>query len=81
MTFLEVITWRYAGNGVLALLAYLPQITKLITVKSRAVNFSVMSWSMWSYSSVVAVSYAFFVVGDTLLSIVSGINFLGCFLV
>ncbi|USN92524.1 MAG: hypothetical protein H6782_01775 [Candidatus Nomurabacteria bacterium] len=78
---LELITWLYAGNGVIALLAYLPQIKKLVTENSRAVNFSILSWSMWTYSNLVAVLYAIFVVHDHLLTTVVSINLAGCTLV
>lgn len=79
--WLTVITTLYAGNSLITLLAYLPQIKKLLWSKSKPVNFSFLSWTMWTYSGLIATMYAIFIVSDMLLMLVSGINFIGCFAV
>ncbi|MCA9358168.1 hypothetical protein KC902_02815 [Candidatus Kaiserbacteria bacterium] len=75
---LEIITWLYAGNSLFALMAYLPQITKLLTTRGAAKNFSTPSWTIWTYTSVISVLYIYTAVEDWLLFTVASINFVGC---
>lgn len=77
---LETIIILYAVNSVVIALAYLPQIKKLVPVKEEPVNFSFLSWSMWTYTSLIASIYAFVIVGDLLLTVVTLTHLVFCFI-
>jgi|GEM_PF-1821807 len=50
----------YSMVGVMVAAGYLPQIIKLIKATLPCYDVSIMSWSMWAYTSSISLLYALF---------------------
>lgn len=75
---LIIISFLYAGTGIVATIGYLPTIIDLLKGKESA---NIPSYIIWTLCSFITVLYAFFVIADLLLEIVTGLNFLSCTLI
>lgn len=73
-----ILSFLYAGTGVVATIGYIPTILDLIK-KIPSANIS--SYLIWTSCAFITFLYAFLVISDLLLEIVTGLNFLSCFIV
>lgn len=71
-----VITFTYGISGFIVAGMYVPQ--AISAYRSRGAGISVLAWSGWTFTSLAASLYAWFVVQDTLFFILSSLNTLGC---
>lgn len=71
----DILIAAYAMTGVVGVVGYLPTIRDLLLEKPSACGHS---YRIWTATSVVAVLYAVFVVGDVLLSVVATANMVCC---
>ena len=69
-----VLSVLYLANAVITIAAYLPQVICLERTKSKPKNFSLASWILWTYTSIITLLYAFLIVKDPILIIVSALN-------
>ena len=76
--FLIIISFLYAGTGIVTTIAYLPTIRDLLKGKPSA---NISSYIVWTLCAFVTFLYALFVVSDLLLEIMTGLNFLSCALI
>jgi len=60
----DVIELAYGANGVLASLVYLPQLHSVWNDRTGAQRISLLTWSLFSLSSMVALLYGFMVLHD-----------------
>lgn len=74
----SVITALYSMVGVVIVVNYIPQIVAIARDKTGAQAISFVAWIMWTLTSFITVLYAWVVVTDWLLTLVSFANFLGC---
>ena len=72
---LTIITFLYASTGIIATIGYLPTI-KDLTKKIASAN--IHSYIIWTFCSGIAFLYAFLIISDLLLEIVTGLNFVAC---
>jgi hypothetical protein len=70
----NTISFLYLLNGLVVIIAYVPQAIKLKGIKERPVNFSTATWSLWTYTAIVALSYALFVNKDPNFILVASLN-------
>ncbi len=75
---LQIITYAYAGVGVVAAFGYFPTIRDLWHYKQSA---NTHSYAIWTLSTFIALMYSLFILTDPLFRIVSGINFVCCSLI
>ncbi|WP_455208025.1 hypothetical protein [Kaarinaea lacus] len=71
-----LITLIYGVSGFIIAGMYIPQ--AISAFRSRGAGISVLAWSGWTFTSVSASLYAWFVVQDTLFFILSCLNAIGC---
>lgn len=71
----QAISFLYLFNAVITVFAYAPQIVKLRKIKARPKNFSLTSWFLWTYTSIISLLYATFVVRDVELIVVGSLSF------
>ena len=76
--WLMVISFLYAGTGVVATLGYLPTIRDLI---KKIPSANINSYVVWTICSGIVFLYSLTVIGDLLLEIVTGLNFISCFII
>jgi len=76
--FSIIISFLYAGTGVVATIGYLPTIRDLLKGKKSA---SILSYIIWTSCAFVVFLYAIFVVSNLLLEVVTGLNFICCALI
>ncbi len=74
-----VISYAYAVVGIIGTLAYWPTIRDLLVLKKKSAN--VASYALWTLSTGIAFLYAIFVVEAFLLTFISGLNFIACFVI
>jgi len=67
----------YSLNAVIASIGYLPQIRKLFLDKTKSENFSIPTWALWTWTTLMTFSYASVVNGDLIFIVVSGTYFIG----
>ena len=72
---LTIITILYAGTGVIAAIGYIPTINDLYKKINSA---NIQSYAIWTFSSMIAFLYAWLIISDLLLEIVTGVNLLFC---
>ena len=75
---LIIISFLYAGTGVVATIGYIPTIVDLI---KNIPSANISSYIVWTSCAFITVLYAFLVISDLLLEIVTGLNFLSCFII
>ncbi len=75
--FEKFLVLAYAGNSIIAMIGYAPQIWKLVKDTTRSENFSLPTWALWVWTTLMTFSYATIVNGDPVFMIVSGAYFLG----
>ncbi len=78
---IDLISGLYLLNAAIVIVAYVPQIIKLKAIKEKPKNFSLPSWTLWTYTSIVAFLYAVFVIQDTILIFVNALALLSVSLV
>ena len=72
-----VITALYALVPLIYIAGWVPQIVRLCRAPDSALAMSLPTWSMWSFSGLVALLYAAVVMEDPLLTLVAAINATG----
>ena len=76
--FIKAITYIYFLLNTVRVFSYVPQIITVGKEKSTAKAISLLTWSFWTGANLITGMYATFVVKDTLLSLMSYGNTLGC---
>jgi hypothetical protein len=71
-----VITILYGMSGFIIAGMYIPQAVSAF--RTRGAGISVLAWSGWTFTSVTASLYAWFIVQDTLFFTLSCLNAIGC---
>jgi hypothetical protein len=72
----KLITLLYGVSGFIIAAMYVPQAVS--AYRSRGAGISVLAWSGWTFTSLSASLYAWFVVQDTLFFVLSCLNTIGC---
>ncbi|OYT34454.1 MAG: hypothetical protein B6U87_02000 [Candidatus Aenigmarchaeota archaeon ex4484_52] len=72
---LTIISFLYAGTGIIAIIGYLPTIKDLLRRKESA---NIHSYIVWTLCGCVSFLYALLVISDLLLESVVGLNFAFC---
>ena len=72
---LIIISFLYAGTGIIAIVGYVPTIKDLLRKKKSA---NIHSYIIWTLCSGVSFLYALLVISDLLLEIMTGLNFASC---
>lgn len=70
-----IITFLYAGTGVIAIIGYIPTIKDLLRGKESA---NIHSYTVWTFTSSISFLYALLVISDLLLEIIVGLNLVFC---
>jgi uncharacterized protein with PQ loop repeat len=70
-----IISSLYALAGIISVLGYIPTIKDLLKNKKSA---NTSSYFVWTFTSLIAFAYAFFVVKNILLEIVTAMGFFCC---
>jgi uncharacterized protein with PQ loop repeat len=78
MTAQEVILIVFTVTNSVRVLAYLPQITKIVKDDSGAVAVSNATWLLFGVSHLSTVAYAAVVLNDSYMSVLFGANLLCC---
>ena len=76
--FIKAITYVYFLLNTVRVFSYVPQIITVGREKSTARAISLLTWTFWTAANFITGIYASFVVKDTLLSLMSYGNTLGC---
>jgi len=71
-----VITFVYGISGFIIAAMYVPE--AISAYRSGGAGISLMAWSGWTFTSLAASLYAWFVVHDTLFFVLSTLNLIGC---
>ncbi|MCI0505851.1 MAG: hypothetical protein L0Z73_07030 [Gammaproteobacteria bacterium] len=71
-----VITVLYGMSGFIIAGMYVPQ--AISAFRTRGAGISVLAWTGWTFTSVTASLYAWFIVQDTLFFTLSCLNAIGC---
>ncbi len=71
-----VITFIYGISGFIVAGMYVPE--AISAYRSRGIGISVVAWSGWTFTSLAASLYAWFIVQDTLFFVLSVLNTVGC---
>lgn len=74
----DVIIWLYLLTNAGRIFTYLPQIHAVWRDTQGARSLSLLTWCSWAVSHVCALLYAVVVAHDAPLTMISGINLLGC---
>jgi hypothetical protein len=72
---LTILAFLYATTGITEMIGYAPTVRDL---KKRIASANIHSYFIWTFTTAVTFLYAIFIVSDTLLEIVTGLNFLCC---
>lgn len=75
---LTILSILYAGVGIIVVVGYLPTIRDL---RKKVASANIHSYMIWTFCAGVTFLYAFFVVSDLLLEIVTGLNFISCLVI
>lgn len=75
---LAIIAFLYAGTGIIATIGYIPTIKDLI---KKVPSANISSYIVWTFCACITFIYAFLVVSDLLLEIVTGLNLASCALI
>ncbi|MFA5173728.1 MAG: hypothetical protein WC438_00940 [Candidatus Pacearchaeota archaeon] len=67
---LTIISFLYAGTGIVAIIGYLPTIKDLLYKKQSA---NINSYVIWSIVSTITFLYALLVISDLLLELITGL--------
>lgn len=78
LLFIKAITYVYFLLNTIRVFSYVPQIITVGKEKSTAKAISLITWSFWTGANFITGMYASFVVKDSLLSLMSYGNTLGC---
>ena len=78
-TFLQLLTILYAGTGIVLIIGYIPTIKDLLFHKRKSANIT--SYLIWSLCGAVTFLYSIFILTDLLFRIISGLNFICCFII
>ncbi|MBU0894148.1 MAG: hypothetical protein KKF48_01275 [Nanoarchaeota archaeon] len=70
-----LLSFLYAGTGIVATIGYFPTIKDLIRGKKSA---NISSYVIWTSCALIVFLYSLIVISDLLLAIVTGLNFLSC---
>lgn len=76
--FIKAITYVYFVLNTIRVFSYVPQIITVSKEKTEAKAISLLTWFFWTGANLITGMYATFVVKDTLLSLMSYGNTLGC---
>ena len=79
MSLLQLLIFAYLGVGIIATIGYIPTIKDLWIKKKKSAN--VTSYAVWTLTSCITFLYSLFVLSDLLFRVVSGLNFICCFIV
>ncbi|MCP5405173.1 MAG: hypothetical protein H6922_02995 [Pseudomonadaceae bacterium] len=71
MGLLEVLAWAYGATGFISLAGYIPQFRAYITNRRACEDAPVATWALWSFQSMIVVTYAGVLNGDAMF-ILSG---------
>ena len=71
-----LITLIYGVSGFIIAGMYIPQ--AISAYRSRGAGISVLAWAGWTFTSLSASLYAWFIVQDTLFFLLSFLNAVGC---
>jgi len=75
---MELLSFLYLTTSAIIVVSYITQTHKLLIDKTDSSSISILSWAIWSYSSIISLLYTSLVNGDTLLIISASIATLGC---
>jgi hypothetical protein len=75
VNLIVIISFLYAGTGIVAAFGYVPTIIDLIKNKKGANR---ESYIIWTIASGVTFLYSLLVIKDLLLEIITGLNFVSC---
>ena len=81
MTAEFVVTIVYGVVPIIAVVAWLPQVFRLVRKPSLAKGMSISTGLLWSFIGIVTVVYAVVVVKDLLLTIAASVDALGATIV
>lgn len=73
-----ILGFLYMLNCAICIVAYMPQLWKLVHDKTDSASVSMPSWLIWIYTGAVGLAYAVVVNGDPLLILSAGSNMLLC---
>lgn len=71
MGLLELLTVAYGATGFISLAGYLPQFKAYVTNRRACEDAPVSTWALWSFQSMIVITYAGMLNGDTMF-ILSG---------
>jgi hypothetical protein len=75
---LDLVVWLYVITNATRAVTYIPQIVVVWRCNDGARSVSLLTWGSWVLANVSAVLYAYCVVGDLPLVLISVVNLLGC---
>lgn len=73
----DIISILYASVAGVSLVAYIPQIIRIMHRKTACHDIAVTTWMIWNYTAFVTVLYAYFITQDMVFSFVSAVNLAG----
>lgn len=78
---IKILIMLYSIVGIIEMIAYMPQIYRLVTNKQKGKEISILAFSLWTMTSFISASYAYFHVKDMLIFAVSSVHIAGCGLI
>jgi hypothetical protein len=75
---LHLIVWLYVITNATRAVTYIPQIVVVWRCTDGARSVSLLTWGSWVLANVSAVLYAWCVIGDLPLVLISAVNLVGC---
>lgn len=75
---IQYLAWLYGITGSLVVIFYFTQAYKTFFDTTRSESMSLISWGVWSFTSLVTACYAIFVVGDLKFIAFSVCEHIGC---
>ncbi|WP_136419627.1 hypothetical protein [Herbaspirillum sp. ST 5-3] len=72
----QVLSVLYGASGIAASALYVPQILKYHRDRDARLSISLLAWGGWIAIAAIAVLYALFVVRNSLIAMVAGLNIL-----
>ena len=75
---MHLIVWLYVITNATRAVTYIPQIVVVWRCTDGARSVSLLTWGSWVLANVSAVLYAWCVIGDLPLVLISAVNLVGC---
>lgn len=71
----QLFVYFYPMVTVISIMAYLPQIKSLMTVKSSCSEIALSSWYLWMFSSAISIGYGAFHLKDFMFTLTCAVSF------